>query len=99
MVNRIEAIRRLKLHEAELRDLGVARLSLFGSVARGEERALSDVDIAVTFASDARAGLLQWARVAGRLEEAIGGKIDMISEPARQPRFQAEIDRDRVVVF
>jgi len=98
-MDKIEAIRRLRLHETELRGLGVARLSLFGSVARGGDRAVSDVDIAVTFAADAHAGLWRWARVAGRLEEAIGGKIDMISEPVRQPRLQAEIDQDRVVVF
>lgn len=98
-MNKIEAIRRLRLHEAELRALGVARLSLFGSVARGEECSASDVDIAIAFAPDARAGLLRWARVAGRLEEAMGSKVDMISEPARQSRFQAAIDRDRVVVF
>jgi predicted nucleotidyltransferase len=36
----------LRAHETELRQAGIMRLSLFGSVARGEERADSDVDLA-----------------------------------------------------
>jgi hypothetical protein len=35
-MNRDEAITRLKQHEADLRKLGVERLYLFGSTARGE---------------------------------------------------------------
>ena len=40
-----EAIGRLQRHEAELRRLGVERLFLFGSTARGEAREDSDVDL------------------------------------------------------
>lgn len=35
--------------EAELRALGVSRLAVFGSIARGEARPDSDVDILVQF--------------------------------------------------
>ena len=79
--------------------MGVSTLSLFGSVARGDQRADSDVDVAVSFVSGARVGLLRWAGIAGWLEDLLGGKVDMISEPARGARFQAEIERDRVLVF
>ena len=37
----------LRAHEAELRSLGVQSLTLFGSVARGEAAAGSDVDLVV----------------------------------------------------
>jgi len=39
----------LRAHEAELRQAGIHRLSLFGSVARGDAEAESDVDLAVEF--------------------------------------------------
>lgn len=39
------AISLLRAHEAELRRLGVQHLWLFGSTARGEARADSDVDL------------------------------------------------------
>ncbi len=35
----------LRVHEAELRRAGICRLSLFGSVARGDDEADSDVDL------------------------------------------------------
>jgi uncharacterized protein len=44
-VNRKEAIARLKRHEAELKALGVDHLYLFGSTARDEAGADSDIDL------------------------------------------------------
>jgi predicted nucleotidyltransferase len=44
-MDRQTAIGRLKAHEAELHRLGVQHLYLFGSTARGDARADSDVDL------------------------------------------------------
>jgi predicted nucleotidyltransferase len=44
-MERDHAIATLKAHEAELKQLGVQRLYLFGSTARGEARDASDVDL------------------------------------------------------
>jgi hypothetical protein len=44
-MDRREAIARLKEHEAELRQLGVEHLYMFGSTARGAAPADSDVDL------------------------------------------------------
>ena len=46
-MDREQVIARLRAHERELRAAGVVQLSLFGSVARGEARPDSDVDVAV----------------------------------------------------
>jgi len=43
-MQRGEAIARLRAHEAELRPPGMERVFLFGSAARGDARADSDVD-------------------------------------------------------
>ena len=40
-----DAAARLKAHEAELKQLGVEHLYLFGSTVRGKARADSDVDL------------------------------------------------------
>ncbi len=79
--------------------LGVARLSLFGSTARGEERAESDIDLAARFAPEAKVGIFQYARIADRLEQILTTKVDLVAEPARKARMQVAIDRDRVDVF
>jgi predicted nucleotidyltransferase len=42
---RDEIIARLKEREADLRAQGVAHAALFGSVARGDDRLDSDIDI------------------------------------------------------
>jgi predicted nucleotidyltransferase len=47
-VKRDDAISRLRAHEAELERLGVERLYLFGSTARGEATDESDVDLFLT---------------------------------------------------
>jgi uncharacterized protein len=44
-MKRDEAINRLQQHEADLKRLGVERLYMFGSIARGEARDDSDVDL------------------------------------------------------
>ena len=98
-MNRIAAISCLKRHEAELRGLGVASLSLFGSTARGDAQSSSDVDLAATFDETARVGLFRFATISDRLGSMLGKKVDLVGEPARKARFQAEIDRDRVRVF
>ncbi len=46
---RTEIISRLNGIEDQIRSLGVRRLALFGSVARGEDHPESDVDILVSF--------------------------------------------------
>jgi uncharacterized protein len=92
-------IARLKAHEAELRALGIEQLSLFGSVARGEAGPESDVDLAATFDRAKRIGLFEYGGIAHRLEQLVGTRVDLVSEPIRKERFRARVDRDRVLVF
>ena len=51
----------LRTHEAELRSAGIRRLSLFGSVARGDGEAANDVDLAAEFDPNARMDLFRLA--------------------------------------
>ena len=94
---------RLREQEVELRRLGVESLSLFGSVARDEERDASDIDIAVKLdpalmpRGFAYFGFL--ADLEERLKKALGRHVDVIPEPAKKPALQREIDRDRVIAF
>ena len=93
------AIRTLKAHEAELRALGVQRLSLFGSLARGEAGPESDVDLAAEFNPEAKVGIFHFAQINARLRELLGATVDLVGEPARRPKMQAEIERDRILVL
>ena len=96
-------IARLREHEAELWQLGVESMSLFGSAARGENTEQSDIDLAVKL-DHARmpTGFHYAARLEElreRLEVTLAQKVDVVPEPVRKRRFQEKIDKDRVVAF
>ncbi|MDR3449974.1 MAG: nucleotidyltransferase domain-containing protein, partial [Alphaproteobacteria bacterium] len=46
-MKRDEIIEKLREHQADLRAQGVAHAALFGSIARGDDRPDSDIDILV----------------------------------------------------
>lgn len=90
----------LRRHEGELREAGIERLLVFGSLARGNARADSDVDLAAKMTEGRRIGLYDLARIERYLEHVLGREVDLITEHSRlKPRLRAEIDRDHVVAF
>ena len=89
----------LKAHEAELRRNGIRHLSVFGSVARGDAEAASDVDLAAEFDPTARMDLFRLTALERRLGEILGRQVDLLPEPVEKPRLQANIDRDRRRAF
>jgi predicted nucleotidyltransferase len=101
-MERDQIIAALKAHEQELRTAGVLSVSLFGSVARGEDSA-QDVDVAVLLGEAFSAPGLNYFSRLSDLEEHLSGilgcKVDVIEEPVRKRDFQTEIDRDRALAF
>jgi predicted nucleotidyltransferase len=89
----------LRAHEAELREAGIRRLSLFGSVARGDAEADSDVDLAAELDPEAGIGLFGLGALERRLAELVGRKVDLLPEPVEKLRLRAKIDRDRLRAF
>ena len=77
-------------------------MSLFGSVARGENPT-QDVDVVVRLGENfSKPGLDYFSRLEEfelRLSEILGCKVDVVEEPVRKPRLQREIDRDRAIAF
>lgn len=98
-----EIIASLRRHQPELRAAGVLSLSLFGSVARGDDGPSSDVDLAVRLAPDVPARGLGWfSRVAAlkdQLEGIVGKRVDIVVEPVRHERLRQQLERDRAVAF
>ncbi len=75
----------------------VARLSVFGSVARGESTAASDVDMLVEFSK--RKSLLALVALERQLSAAIGRKVDLLTEASISPYLRDRIQRDRKVIY
>ena len=57
---------------------GVAYAAVFGSVARGEDRPRSDVDILVRFGRPM--GMVGYMRLIQNLEEILQRKVDVVTE-------------------
>jgi predicted nucleotidyltransferase len=62
------------------------RVRLFGSVARGEERPDSDIDLLVDF--DPESSLFDLIRLTRELEELLGLPIDVVSTGGLKERDQ-----------
>ena len=84
----------LSKRRAELEGLGVRRLDLFGSIARGEAGAASDVDLLVEF--DRPIGLFHFFRVQRRLEEILGRRVDLVMREAVKPQLRERILREAI---
>lgn len=90
----IEKLRTFKNENAE--KYGIERMSLFGSVARGEHNENSDVDLLIKFKSPS---LYLYAEFSDALELILGMKVDIVSESARKhPGFIEEISKDLVCI-
>ena len=101
-MDRSEVLQILKAHESEFRAAGIESMSLFGSMARGEE-APGDIDVAIKLAKNFTArGWEYFGRLDDlekQLAEMFQCNVDLIAEPHRKERFQKEIDRDRALAF
>ena len=99
-MQRERLIELLKAHEDEIRGRGVTALSLFGSAARGENRAESDVDLLVDIDPDQKFSLFDLVSLKHYLSDLIGQEADITQRSAvHRPRLKQAIDRDEVSVF
>jgi predicted nucleotidyltransferase len=89
-------ISRIRKNRAQLDKLGVKSLSIFGSVARGEEHPGSDVDILVEF--EGRATFDRYMDTKFYLEELLGCKVDLVTPKAIKPRMKPYIMQDLIHV-
>ena len=85
--------------EPELRQSGIAEMSLFGSVARGEAKAGSDIDLAVIFDPRARIDLVQMIQLEDRLAAALGRPVEFMTLPIKNPYLRESVEQDLRYVF
>ena len=97
-MNCSEALERLKKHEAELRQLGVERLFLFGSTIRGEADDASDVDLFFDH-EKGRIGLYELIDVRDRASQILGRRADVMTRDSLHPLLKMRIEKDAVQVF
>ncbi|MDE6320865.1 MAG: nucleotidyltransferase domain-containing protein [Muribaculaceae bacterium] len=77
-------------------EYGVKSLRVFGSVARGEEMASSDVDLFVDMPPKA----LKMVALKHYLQNILGRSVDLVrSQSTLDPFLLSEIDKDGITIF
>ncbi|HLJ76443.1 MAG TPA: nucleotidyltransferase family protein, partial [Acidobacteriaceae bacterium] len=86
----------LRAHEEDLRRCGVAHAAVFGSVARGEATAGSDIDVLVELDASRPMGIFEYARLQLTIGELLGGRGDVVNRRTLKPLLRENILRDAV---
>lgn len=77
------------------RNQGISYLGLFGSSARGQDTAQSDIDFYTKYSSDI--SLFDVARNQIKLSEILGKKVDLIINP--NPFIKNNINKDLITIY
>lgn len=89
----------LRAHKGELRAMGVSHASVFGSVARGEARANSDIDVLVDLDRERPIGIFEYARLKLYIGELFGSSADVVNRRTLKPLLRDSIIRDAIDAF
>ena len=78
------------------RRYGVNRIRVFGTVSYKQETDTSDIDLLVDV--DADRSLLDLALFSNELEDILGRKVDLVTEPALHPLLRTQILQEAVTL-
>jgi predicted nucleotidyltransferase len=98
-MNRQDAIAVLVKHQDALRARGVRHAALFGSVARGDARPDSDLDILIELEPDAGLDVFAYAGLRRYIAELFSGPVDVIDRDALKPHVRPPAEADAVYAF
>jgi predicted nucleotidyltransferase len=74
---------------------GATNVRIVGSIARGDDDGMSDVDLLVKFAPDR--GFTDLVEFLDGVQSLVGGKVNVLTEhPMMRPRLRRNLERDAI---
>ncbi len=98
-MKRDEIIQKLRDRQADLRAQGVTHAALFGSIARGEQRPDSDIDILVELDPDVVMTIFDYAGVKDLISDMFDGPVDVVSREGLKPLVRPGVAADAIYAF
>lgn len=95
-MQRAQVMTVLRAHRADIERFGVRSLALFGSTARDEATAESDVDILVEFAGPATFDNCMGLKL--YLDDVLGVPVDLVTRRALHPKLALRVLGDAIRV-
>ena|SRR3989338_5119128 len=97
----LETIKRKIAENKEylLKTYGVEEIGVFGSFARGDNTADSDIDIAIELNHEkVPVGLFEFSRMRFYLEDVLGRKVDLVTKSGIKPMIKDRILSQLIIV-
>jgi uncharacterized protein with HEPN domain/predicted nucleotidyltransferase len=98
-MDREQTIRILREHAGEMRELGVIRLAIFGSVIRDQDRSDSDIDLLVDIDDARRFSLLDHVGLTHFFEDVLGQRVDVVRRETLKPFLRDVILAEAVEIY
>lgn len=98
-MDREEVLTRLRAHQQELEQAGIVHLAIFGSVARDESTADSDVDLMGDFDRAKRLNIFDMVGLESRLSEIVGTRVELSDRKMLKQPVKLRAEREAVLAF
>ncbi|NVN85880.1 MAG: nucleotidyltransferase family protein [Rhodopseudomonas sp.] len=98
-MNSADIVDTLRRSEQALRARGVQRAALFGSVARGDDRPGSDIDIMVEIDPEAHITVFDYVGLKEFIAGLFEGPVDVVSRDNLKPHLRPAATADAIYAF
>lgn len=91
--NKQQAFERIQSHQSALKLFGAARLGLFGSFVRNEQKSESDIDFVIEF-QEGKKTFRNFMNMANYLEKVMNRKVDLLTWEGMASFVKWEVEKE-----
>ena len=98
-MNTRDAVATLRRYESDLRSRGIRHAAVFGSVARGDNRPESDLDIIIEIEPEARITVFDYVGLKEYIAGLFDGPVDVVSRDGLKPHVRPSATAHAIYAF